>query len=106
MEATLTATETKYLDNFEGKTPEEVREAIHEINMVRARTLGRLSALVAHTHKDLKYMTWHGIDSDFNPEETYISVTKLQEIISYMEISIKEVNEQYETIGGGKIVYA
>jgi len=103
MEATLE--KPQYLNVFEGKTSEEIREAVHEIDMIRAKTLGHLAAIVMNAHTEMRHLTWNGIDSGFDPEETYISVTQLQKIIARLEASTKEANERYSVIGGGKLIY-
>lgn len=102
MEATIE--KPKRLFDFEGKNSEELRDAVHEINMVRSRSLGRLSGIVINTHSTLKHMTWNGIDSDFDPDETYISVTRLKKIISDIEASVKDTNELYSEIDGSTLI--
>jgi hypothetical protein len=101
MEATI---EKPYLHDFEGKNQTEIREIVHEINLVRCRTLGHLSALVLTTHLELKCMTWNGIDNNFDPDETYISVTRLKKIISDIEASVKDANELYSEIDGSTLI--
>jgi len=96
--------EVKKLNDFTGKTSTEINNQIHEINLVRARTLGRLAAIAGTTHSELKSLTWKGIDSDFNPEESYISTTELKKIISRIEDSVKSINEHYSAIDGDGIV--
>jgi hypothetical protein len=94
------------LSDFTGKTSVEMSNQLQEISTIRARTLGHLSALIAHTHGDLKEMTWrHSINSNFDPEESYISVADVQRLLSRIEKSVAEANERYEEIGTGKIVY-
>lgn len=103
MEATLEKPK-RLFELFEGKNSEEIKDIAHEINMVRSRSLGRLSGIVINTHSNLKHMTWNGIDSNFDPDEAYISVTRLKKIISDIEASVKEVNELYSEIDGSTLI--
>ena len=102
MEATTE--KTQYLSDFTGKTPAEISEAAHEINMIRARSLGRLSGITLNTRAELKYLTWHGISEGFDPEESYVSVEEVKKIIAHMEADLNKVNEIYAVIGTGKLV--
>jgi hypothetical protein len=93
------------LSDFTGKTAAEMNSQLQEIGIIRARTLGHLAALVTHTHRDLKEMTWrHSINSNFDPEESYISVSDVQRLLSRMEKSVEDANERYEAIGTGQII--
>ena len=103
MEATIEKPK-RLFELFEGKNSEEIRDIVHEINLVRSRSLGHLSATILNTHLDLKHMTWNGIDSNFDPDETYISVTRLKKIISDIEDSVKDVNELFSEIDGSTLI--
>jgi hypothetical protein len=49
-------------------------------------------------------MTWNGIDNNFDPDETYISVTRLKKIISDLEASVKDANKLYSEIDGSTLI--
>lgn len=87
MEAQTLEKKTPLLQDIQNKNSAEIKAAVDEASMIRARCLGRLSALVSITHESIK--------------AGYPGKT---EVLKHIETSVEEINEMYEMIDGLPLV--
>lgn len=101
METTAEITERpQYLSDWKGLTVEQIQKNAQEIDTVRARCLGSLSAAMFysfHSLKSIKAYAEHGIDQETiakRATEDFASIAKI----------IEGMNEEYRRINGENLL--
>ncbi len=99
METTAEKT-TGHLSDFKNLTLEQVRENAQEIDHVRARCLGSLTAAMFYTFQSMKTLKFY-VDYGIEREEI---TKKVNEDLARLTKIVEEANEMYRRINGDDLL--